>query len=193
MTDFNAILSTIDTAFKTGSDFINLLNGVKGFLQKAPPQAASAAPMPGQMPMMQPFRPQFADPFAGGQQFVPQLQQMAQRNGNGWVPMQVQPLGNINLTGVWCPPMNPMDQTYIRQYGPYLNIIAGVGGMPTLYAEGLLDPMQAMIIARGQYINGSMMEARLQLLPNWMLQGVLAAQGMFGMPMQTPILMGKVA
>jgi hypothetical protein len=193
MIDFNNILSTIDMGFKASTDFISLLNGVKGLLQKTPPTAATAATIPGQTPLMQPFQPQFTDPFAGGQQWLPQLQQMAQRNGNGWVPTQVQPLGNINLTGVWSPPMNPMDQTYIRQYGPYLNIIAGVGGMPTLYAEGLFDPMQSLIIARGQYINGTVVQVQLRLLPNWMLQGIMTAQGMIGMPMQAPILMGKVA
>jgi hypothetical protein len=191
MTDFNSILSTISQAFKTGSDFISLLNGVKGFLQKTPPAAASiSAPM---MPAMQPFSPQYADPFAGGQQWLGQLQHVAQQNGNGWVPTQVQPLGAIQLTGIWSPPMNLMDQTYIRQYGPYLNIIAGVGGMPTLYAEGLFEPMQGLIMAQGAYVNGAMVRVQLQLLPNWMLQGMLSVQGMYGMPMQVPIMMMKIA
>ena len=122
MPDFLSLLSSMDTVFKTGRDFVGFLSDVKSFLGKAE-QAPNMMQMPQQgaawqMPVMQPFQPQFHDPFGGGQQWLPQLQQMAGQNGNPWVPTQVHDLGGINLTGVWCPPMNPMDQTYIRQFGP---------------------------------------------------------------------------
>jgi hypothetical protein len=198
MMDFGNTLSLIDSAFKSGRDFIGLLNDVKSLLNRDGPNS-TAMNMPPQMgaqwhmPAMQPFTPQFQDPFSGGAQWMPQLQQIAQRNGNPWVPTQVHDLGGINLTGVWCPPVNPFDQTYIRQFGPYLNIIAGINGMPTLYAEGLFNPLQSSIYARGQYINNTPMEAQLTLASNWTLQGILTTMTVFGMPSHMPIMMGKVA
>jgi hypothetical protein len=89
--------------------------------------------------------------------------------------------------------MNPFDQTYIRQSGPYLNLIAGVGGIPGLYAEGLFDPTSRIVRAVGRYTTGAPMEAQAELSPDWTLQGWLSTYGAFGQPVSGPIFMARMA
>ena len=198
-----SMVSNLDTIIKTGSDLVQLIQGVKGLLGKpgASPQAFQPQQQQQQQqgqagwqaPAMQTFRPQMQDPYHGGAQWLPQIQQMAAQNGNAWVPQQTQGIGDVDLTGVWCPPGNPMDQTYIRQFGPYLNLVAGIMGMPTVVAEGLYDPVHRSVYIVGRYFNGAPVEVRSQLLPNWMLQGVMTVPGPMGFPMQMPHLAVKVA
>ncbi len=147
----------------------------------------------GIAPMMQPFRAQMRDPYGGGAQWLPAIQQVAAQFGNPWVPAQTQGLDGIDLTGIWCPPMNPMDQTYIRQYGPYLNLVAGLMGMPTAVGEGLFDPVHRSVYIVGRYMNGMMVQVRSQVLPNWTMQGVMTLPGPMGFPMQMPHLAVKYA
>lgn|ERR1700730_7697058 len=198
MDDLISLISNIDIIIKTGGDLLSLVQQAKGFLctnQSSPQMMATPpqSPMSWGMPMMNPFVPQMADPFQGGAQFIPWLTQLAEQNGNAWVPTQTMPLFGLNLTGIWCPPMNPTDQTYIRQYGPYLNVIAGLYGTPTFFGEGLFNIQQCQVHVVGRYLNGSPMEARAQLFPNWMMQGMMTIANPFGMPMQSPLFMGKVA
>ena len=157
------------------------------------PQSPAAPATTAQPAGMEPFKPQIADPYAGGSQWLPAIQQVAAQFGNAWVPTQTQGLAGIDLTGVWCPPGNPMDQTYVRQYGPYLNLVAGIMGMQTAVGEGLFDPVHRSVYIIGVYFNGSRVEVRSQLLPNWTMRGVMIAPGPLGFPIQMPHIAVKYA
>jgi hypothetical protein len=154
-------------------------------------RSASAVPGTNAMPM-QPFQPKMPDPYQGGAQWLPQLQQVAAQQGSPWVPTETQGVGGIDLTGVWVPPANPMEVDYVRQAGPYLNMIIGAGGVQTGYSEGLLDPASGMVRLAGRYANGVPLEAQLQLFPNWTLQGWVSGLGPYG-PMTTPVFLMKAA
>lgn len=178
-------------------DVIDVIQQVKALAQgdgEAPasqlPSYSAAAPTVLPMP---PFRAAMQDPYDSGARWLPQLQQLASQHGDGWVPAQTEGLNGINLTGLWAPPMNPLDQTYIRQSGPYLNLIAGVGGIPGLYAEGLFDPRNGIVRAVGQYATGAPMEVQAELSSNWTLQGWLSTYGPFGQPVTGPIFMARMA
>lgn len=192
-----AIVSGVGTVATTANAVVELIQKVKGLLSEAESAPEMLKPTPEiharwSPPSMQPFYPKMPDPFGGGGQWLPELQNLAGQFGNPWVATRTQGLLGIDLTGIWSPPMNPIDQTYIRQFGPYLNLIAGVGGMPTLYAEGLLNPVYAIVHVVGRYVTGAPMESRVQLLPNWTLQGVMMTLGPFGQPAQVPILLAKM-
>lgn len=159
-------------------------SGGSGAVQSVSP-ASSAMPM-------QPFQAQMPDPYQGGAQWLPQLQQVAAQQGSSWVPTQTQGVAGIDLTGVWVPPGNPMEVDYVRQAGPYLNMIIGAGGVQTGYSEGLFDPASGMVRLAGLYANGVPLEAQLQLFPNWTLQGWVSGLGPYG-PMTTPVFLMKAA
>jgi hypothetical protein len=116
--DLMQLISNVGTLASTASDVLGVIGEFKELADGGAGDAAAyAAPVAG-MPAMAAFTPQMQDPYGGGRQWLGQLQQVAAQNGNSWVPPETQGLMGIDLTGVWCPPMNPMDQTYIRQYGP---------------------------------------------------------------------------
>jgi len=190
MSDWSNFMSDAGSAAQGVGQVLDLVLKIKKMMQKGGSPQVSA---PGPTMSMQSFQPQTQDHFQGGAQFVPQLQQMAAQNGNAWVPTQTQGYGGIDLTGLWVPPMNPMDQTYIRQFGPYLNFVAGVAGIPGAYAEGVIDPASGVVQAVGQYANGAGLQMQAQLFPNWTLQGWVAAILPSGQPMTTPLGIAKVA
>jgi hypothetical protein len=140
---------------------------------------------------MQSFQPTTPDPYQGGANWLPQLQQVAAQQGSSWVPPQTQGLGGIDLTGVWVPG-GTGEVDYVRQAGPYLNMIIGIGAMQTGYSEGLIDPTSGVVRLAGQYTNGVPLEAQLQLFPNWTLQGWVSGMGPYG-PVTTPVFLMKVA
>ena len=192
------MLSGVGEAMDTANQILDVVHKVKDIMQASQtnPNAAQGMPnnFPGQFtPQMQQFQAKQSDPFQGGQQWLPQLQQVASQFGNSWVPTQTYSFMGVDLTGLWSPPMNPYDQTYIRQYGPYLNVIAGVGGNPTLYGEGIFYPQQSMIHIVARSVQGFIVEARGQLFPNWTIQGVLIGPNMWGMPSQMPLFIAKIA
>ncbi|MFL5798336.1 MAG: hypothetical protein ACJ77A_10445 [Actinomycetota bacterium] len=154
-------------------------------------QPESAEPDANVMPM-QTFQAQAADPYQGGENWLPELQQVAAQHGSSWVPPQTQGLGGIDLTGVWMPPGGTGEVDYVRQAGPYLNMITGIGAMQTGYSEGLFDPTSGVVRLAGRYANGVPLEAQLQLFPNWTVQGWVAGMGPFG-PVTTPVFLMKVA
>lgn len=186
------IVNTIGTVANTASSVLEAVDKAKRLLS-GNPEALSSPGMAPEM-NMQPFQAQFSDPYQGGAQWLPALQSVAAQNGNGWVPPSTQGLHGRrdDLTGVWCPPGNPYDQSYIRQYGPYLNLVAGAYGTPTFYAEGMLNPQLGQIHLVGRNTMGMMAESRLQVYPNWMLAGWLVTYGPYG-PMQVPIQLHRVA
>lgn len=187
-----SIVADIGTAARTTKDFVDAIQAVKGLL----PQAGSApqtAPSGMASQHMQPFHAQMPDSYAGGNQWLPRLQDVAAQHGNAWVPSGTQGFLGINLTGIWGHPQNLNDQTYVRQFGPYLNVIAGIGGMPTFVGEGLFDPMNNIMQVLGVSIDNVVWDLRAQVFPNWTLQGVMTAQSLFGQIVQRPIAMMKLA
>ena len=190
-------LAGLGTVVSTLNGCIKLFKEVKSWVSEADRthqdingQVSGAASM---LSGMNSFQPSMQDPFQGGAQWLPDLQQVAGQMGNSWVPNHTQGLQGVNLTGVWSPPMNLMDQSYIRQFGPYLNVIAGVGYQPTLFTEGMLNPENGSIFLIGQNVVGAQVTAQLQLLSNWTIQGTLNPPGPMGQPMQLPIHLVRVA
>ena len=105
--DILGLVSDLGNVVNTANGVIDLVQKVKGMMQQGPPPSFSQENI-GQtcgMPPMQPFRPATQDPFQGGQQFLPQLKQMAAQFGNPWVAPQTQGIMGIDLTGIWSPPM----------------------------------------------------------------------------------------
>lgn len=155
-------------------------------------KARSASAVGPNAMRMESFQPAAPDPYQGGAQWLPQLQQVAAQQGSSWVPTQTQGLGGIDLTGVWVPPGGTGEVDYVRQSGPYVNMIIGIGAMQTGYSEGLIDPTSGIVRLAGQYSNGVPLEAQLQLFPNWTLQGWVSGNGPYG-PVTTPVFLMKVA
>jgi hypothetical protein len=141
---------------------------------------------------MQTFQATMPDPYRGGAQWLPQLQQVAAEQGSSWVPPKTQGLAGIDLTGVWVPPGGMGEVDYVRQAGPYINMITGVGAMQTGYSEGLFDPSNGVVRLAGLYANGVPLEAQLQLFPNWTLQGWVSGIGPFG-PVTSQVFLMKAA
>jgi hypothetical protein len=176
----------------TTKEVANAIHAVKDLLAQA--ESIPATP-PSNMtpPPLQPFHPQISDPFAGGREWLPELQNLAGQLGNSWVPPRTQGLFGIDLTGIWSPPLNFSDQTYLRQFGPYLNFIAGIGGLPLGFGEGLFDPSTCVMHILGRGIAGVPMDMHGQFFPNWTIQGTMRTQGSFGQLIQLPTLMMKIA
>lgn len=177
--------------------FLEILQTVKVALKPdgrkppvVPPLPGEASPAP---PPMQPFQPQQADPFHGGAGWLPQLQNLAQQQGDAWVPRQTQGLQGVDLTGIWTPPMAPFEQDYIRQYGPYLNFISGIGSVPFCFAEGVVNPENWFVRLVGRYQTGAPVEVHARLFPDWSLQGTIYSVGMFNFPTAAPLFLRKIA
>jgi len=193
-----SIASAIGTGATAGSALLKLLKETKEMLSspEAPQELAQESPQTRILwafPRMQPFQPQLADQFKGGAQWLPALQGVAAQNGNPWVAQNTQGILGIDLTGVWIAPINPADQTYIRQFGTYVNLVTGIGGTPTGFGEGLFDPSHLFVHFVGRNSAGGPFEFRGQLLPNWVIQGVGVTAGPFMQWVQIPITMAKVA
>jgi hypothetical protein len=193
--DILQIVQGVGTVASTAKDVIALIQETKKLLKASTqtPLQSAPPPHPGNTMTMQAFHAQMPDPYQGGTQWIPQLQNLAQHTGNSWVPPQTEGILGINLTGIWCPPGNFMDQTYIRQYGTYLNLIAGIGGTPTLYGEGLLNPQNGALFFVGRNLMGASTSFQGQLFPQWIIQGSLQVQNFFGIAVPLPILIGKIA
>jgi len=191
--DLMELVENLGTVANTFGDVVGTINKFKGLAQSGKADAtAFAAPAAG-VPAMAQFQPLMRDPYGGGGQWLGQLQGVAAEHGNPWVPPRTAGLRGIDLTGVWSPPMNPMDQTYIRQYGPYLNVIAGVGGVPTFMAEGLFDPGSLVLRVVGRQSTGGPAQVHAQLMPNWMMHGTMTISNPWGTPMMVPLMMQRVA
>ncbi|GEM_PF-5038721 len=68
--------------------------------------------------------------------------------------------------------MSPKPRTD-RQFGPYLNITAGIDGLAAQYAEGLFNPATGAIVCVGLNDPGLQVQIQGQVLPNWTIQGVI--------------------
>jgi hypothetical protein len=195
--DILEIVSTIDSVATTGNKVVELLNNVKKLLSSSNAQGMTTVKNDQQMnaafPPMTAFNSQMSNPYGQGNQWLPNLLALAQQHGNSWVPETTQPLLGIDLTGVWTPPFNLYDQTFIRQYGPSVNFVSGIGGTPTAFGEGLFDPIHRIVHVVGRNMYGWPIESRGQLLPNWMIQGMMTWVNQFGQPIQTPYIMSRIA
>ncbi len=189
------LLAGCDDFLRLGIDAVRLTQVITRFKQAAANQGPVVwAGLPAGPPVpMQQFRPQMADPFGGGGQWLPHLQAMAAGMGHAWVPEQTADFLGLDLTGIWAPPMNPADQCYLRQYGPYVNFIAGILGMPYAFGEGIFSPNVRAVFIQGRYVGGAPLQATAQLLPNWVLQGGLQTWNALGMPFQVPLYMARLA
>src|SRR3954447_22602331 len=76
----------------------------------------------------------------GAPSLAPEVRQVAATNGAAWVPDTTAGFGGVDLTGIWCPPMNAFDRCAIRQSGAYLNVSAMMGGTMIFAGEGMVDP-----------------------------------------------------
>jgi hypothetical protein len=193
--EYNISIGAINVGdLRDPDELVDTIQMVKQAVQQGGPEAvrsASAASAPNAMPM-QAFQARTADPYQGGAQWLPQLRQVAAQQGSAWVPPHTEGLAGINLTGVWVPPGNTWERDYVRQTGPYLNMIIGVGAMQTGYSEGLFDPASGIVRLAGRYANGVPLQAQLQLFPNWTLQGWVSGMGPFG-PVTSPVYLMKAA
>lgn len=196
--DVMSLVSNIGTVAKSAGEVLDTVKKVKETFRHAGPEAMTTSSMPGGAAMaMQPFQAQAANPFASWNPFLAPMQNLAAQQTSAWVPTETRGVSGVNLTGLWIPPTAPMEQTYVRQFGVYLNLITGIGltmnGSPLLFSEGVFDPMHGVVHVVGRFVTGAALEMRAQLLPNWMLQGVIAQSNVFGMPTHLPLLLCKVA
>ncbi len=180
-----SIISSVGTVAKTGRDVVGLIKDVKDLLSKQPIKEESFNAK--QHIQMNSFQSQIDDPYNGGAQWVDSLHSITSQSGNSWIPKQTRGFAGIDLTGIWGTPSNPYDQTYIRQYGPYLNIIAGICGTPTVYAEGIFNPQNGAIEFTGINFEGMQVTAQLTLLPQWTIKGTMSVQTLFNIPIHAQI------
>lgn len=129
---------------------------------------------------------------SAGPSLAVEVRRVAAANGDPWVPETTAGFGGIDLTGVWCPPMNVFDRCAIRQSGRYLNVAAMIGGVMTFAGEGLFDPRARALVFAGRYANGAPAQVRAQLLPNGVISGVLAVHNPWGVPMTNPLFLQRV-
>ena len=187
-----SIVSGIGTAARTTKDVVDAIQAVKGLMPQA--GAVPQTPPSNATPMhMQPFHAQMPDTYAGGRQWLTDLKNVAGQFGNPWVPSRTQGFLGINLTGIWAHPQMLEDQTYIRQFGPYVNVVAGIAGIPMYLGEGLFDPASNIMYVLGQFMGGVPIEFRAQVFQNWTLQGVLRRLEPTGQFAGVPVVMAKIA
>lgn len=127
-----------------------------------------------------------------GAPWLGEVQHVAAANGDPWVPQRTAGHLGTDLTGVWCPPMNPMDRCAVRQSGRYLNVTAMAGGVPIFVGEGLIDPHAGLLGFAGRYANGSPAAVQARLLPGPIINGVLTVQSPWGYPMSNPLFLQRV-
>jgi hypothetical protein len=133
-------------------------------------------------PRMDEHLPEVGDPYDGGVRWIQDLQTLARRQGNPWVPWESHDLLGVDLGGIWRDSLDDADRTYIRQFGPYLNVIMGIGGEPRLLAEGLYDPFHSRIAFVGSTLIGNACAGWAQLQRHWILDGEIETSGFFGAP-----------
>src|SRR5215472_1289982 len=101
------LLTFLDGALKLGTDvtsFVSAVARLKQQLGSQVPTAAAPMAMPAQGHAVQVAAPWAQQPVAA--------------------PMQVPAL----LSGVWAPPMSPLEQVQIQQFGPYVQLVSSMNG-----------------------------------------------------------------
>lgn len=143
---------------------------------------------------MQPFTPSQVDTYNGGYQWLNQLQEVATGAGNSWVPQQSQGFAGIDLSGVWNNPIVNTEAYYIRQFGPYINLILLMGGTPVGYFEGLFNPENGKVYLYGQNYVGGVMIMEGEVNPDWTTQMTVYSYNAYGQLFYTsPVSMQKAS
>jgi hypothetical protein len=201
--DIGDVLGSATDLLDTGGKFLKAVREVKSQWQQlqsggAPP-GGGTQPGGGAQPSWGAPQPNWGGAYPAapsysnaGPSVAAEVRQVAAANGNPWVPETTAGFGGIDLTGVWCPPMNTFDRCVIRQSAAYLNVAAMMGGMMTFAGEGLFDPNARALAFAGRYANGAPAQVRAQLLPNGMINGVLAVQNPWGAAMTSPLFLQRV-
>jgi hypothetical protein len=127
-----------------------------------------------------------------GPSVAAEVREVAAANGDPWIPDMTGGYGGIDLTGVWCPPMNVFDQCMLRQSGAYLNVAAVLAGTMIFAGEGLFDLRTRAIGFAGRYANGAPAQVRAQLLPNQMINGILTVANPWSVPMSNPLVLQRL-
>lgn len=183
--DIGDVLGSVTDLLDQGGDFLRAVRELKTqwrAVQSGQPSAQAGwggAPAP-------------SDLRSTGPSVAAEVRQVAAANGDPWIPEMTGGFGGIDLTGVWCPPMNVFDQCMLRQSGAYLNVAAVLGGTMIFAGEGLFDPRTRAIGFAGRYANGAPAQVRAQLLPNQMINGILTVANPWGVPMSNPLLLQRL-
>jgi hypothetical protein len=190
--DFGDIGEFVDSGGELLGDVSQLLSGILKVKSQWQQLRGGRAQPGGTLPSWTGNYPAASRVPNPGPPVAAEVRQVAAVNGNPWVPDTTAGFGGIDLTGVWCPPMNFYDRCVIRQSGPYLNVAAMIGGMMTFAGEGLVDPGSRVLAFAGQYANGAPAQVRAQLLPNGAISGMLAVANPWGVPMTNPLFLQRV-
>lgn len=183
--DIANVLGSVTDLLDKGGDFLKSVREVKAEVRAW--QSGEPAAYAGRAGY-----PAVANYQSPGPSLAAEIRQVAASNGDPWVPESTGGIGGIDLTGVWCPPMNVYDQCVLRQSGAYLNVAAVFGGMMIFAGEGLFDPRTRALAFAGRYLSGAPAEVRAQLLPNAMINGVLTVPSPWGVPMSNPLVLQRL-
>lgn len=187
--DISEVLRSATDLLDTTGDFLRFVREAKAQWRHARTGESHAAAL----------RPGWGAGYSGpvsyrsaGPSLAVEVRRAAAANGDPWVPDTTAGFGGIDLTGVWCPPLNAYDQCAIRQSGAYLNVAAMIGGMMIFAGEGLFDPRTRALAFAGRYANGAPAQVRGQLLPTGLINGVLAVPNPWAVPMTNPLLLQRM-
>jgi len=198
------IASVVGESFRTGSAVADFIQKFKALASQPDFTPSLFEPTPEIIARqsfltMPPFRAPVPDLFGGGGQWVPQLQLLAAQFGNAWVPNYTSGLFGIDLTGTWHHQDAELGKAYLRQFGPYVNVIgyltldAGGPSVPLFLGEGLFNPTVGAVIVVGKTTapSPSSVELRARLLPNWTLQGEFTNLNPFwsSVPVTSPLVL----
>ncbi len=176
--DFMSIVQDIGTIARSGSDLVGLIQKVRGLVGSNQHEAPNAPPSVRML--------QFA---AAGQQGGGRQHAAASFGAFGaqyGVPVPAAPpmaIGGIDLSGLWLAPgPQGLASVYLRQFGPYLNVVFGMNQMPTGIGEGVFNPMNGAVQLVGQFPQtGLRCEWVAQVQPNWTIVGQASVFDAFGL------------
>ncbi|MFH2010700.1 MAG: hypothetical protein ABI333_29130 [bacterium] len=154
-------------------------------------EAAAASPWI-RPPRMDEYLPEVGDSYGGGSPWLPDLRSLAASLGSSWVPTRNHDLLGVDLSGIWRASLDENDRTYIRQFGPYLNLVMGLSSEPRATAEGVYDPFHSRIVFVGRTLLGASCTGYAQLHKHWLLDGELQTFGFFGDPTGELLVLMKI-
>ena len=143
-------------------------------------------------PRMDPYLPEVGDDYNGGRRWHRQIEVLAASLGNPWVPAENHNLLGVDLSGIWQASLDDTDRTYIRQFGPYVNVVMGLTDEPRVLAEGLYDPNSSRVAFVGRNLLGATCVGSTQLQSHWLLDGEVKTTGFFGDPQGELLVLLKI-
>ena len=157
----------------------------KGEFETLPPPAGSPVRVMG------PFRPGGAAP--GPIPMSTDYLSLASNVPGAWVPGPSEGICGINLTGVWGVVGDLGNITFIRQFGPFFNVIKPAMRNPPLYAEGVFNPATGYLFFTGQHVPGPPAGFEGYLHPNWTIGGTLVRMTPHGQVIPIPLNLMRFA